>query len=429
MTERIESAIPNRTPARKSSAADREILQNYLDDIFDTPVLETEEQHELFRNREVAEQQLRAELATIPAVAERLVARWHDRRAHGRVSGALSRWHRDGKPADVNAQIDRTLSQVEEVLDDLSDRADLDRATRERLLKRLAESVEAAEIALPVLLEIQDELNGLPAKEAFGRCRRSPRALARANEFHARLTDSKNCFISHNLRLVITCAKAFRNRGVPFLDLIQEGNVGLIRAVEKFDFRRGYKFSTYAIWWIEQALVRAVANDSRTIRVPSPILDQQRKVKRLEGAMRAVSDVEPSTSEIVERLGLSMEESDDLRRSFHNEISSALPVAGMDDLTVEDTFAAEEIDDPDEDHDNAALASQLGRLLPTLEPRAREVVESRFGLAGRTPLSLAQIGAQLGVSRERVRQIERKALDQLRESTIAQDLGREVGYF
>ena len=159
MTQQIASTVPNRTPARSSSAGDREILQNYLDDIFDTPVLETDEQHELFRNMEVAEQQLRAELATIPAVAERLVARWHDRRAHGRVSGALSRWHRDGKPADVNAQIDRTLSQVEEVLDDLSDRADLDRATRERLLKRLAESVEAAEIALPVLLEIQDAVS------------------------------------------------------------------------------------------------------------------------------------------------------------------------------------------------------------------------------------------------------------------------------
>ena len=252
-------------------------------------------------------------------------------------------------------------------------------------------------------------------------------ALEAANEYRARLTDNKNRFISHNLRLVITCAKAYRNRGVPFLDLIQEGNVGLIRAVEKFDFRRGYKFSTYAIWWIEQALIRAAANDSRTIRIPSPVLDQQRQVKRLETARRAVSSEEPSVAQLVEALGLPDSESDDLRRSFGAEISSHVRVAGTDDLTLEETFAAESIEDPDADMDDDAIRRRMKEILPALDDRARSVLAARFGLGGEPARSLSQIGAEMGVSRERVRQIERRALEQLRDHEVAKELGRELG--
>lgn len=426
-TPSAAAAGGGRAGTKPTAPVEREILQSYLDDIYDTPVLETEEQNDLFRGMENAEAGLRAELATVPGTARKLVERWHDRRAHGRVTGALSRWHRDGSQKNVNRRIDTALRRVEASLVELDGLSARAKTKREKLAKTLAEQVEAAEIALPVLLEILDELNALRAASPRSMRAAERRALDRANEFHARLTDSKNRFITHNLRLVITCAKGFRNRGVPFLDLIQEGNVGLIRAVEKFDFRRGYKFSTYAIWWIEQALVRAVANDSRTIRVPSPVLDQQRKLRRLETSLRPVQSSEPTIGALAEQLGLDTSETDDLRRSFNPEISSQVPVAGTDDLTVEDTLATEPIEDPDADLDNAALTRRLDELLPSLDERAREVVEARFGLAGRQAMSLAQIGKQLGVSRERVRQIERRALDLLRESEIAQELGRELG--
>ena len=410
------------------TASDREILQNYLDDIYDTPVLETEEQHDLFRGMEAAEADLRVELAGIPETAELLLERWHERRAHGRVTGALSRFHRDGKSGDVNVQIDAALTRVERRLARLrSAEAAGDETKLEKQIAGLVDDVQAAEIALPILFEIQETLSERAAGRRSGLSRDTKRRLARANEARARLTDDKNRFIAHNLRLVITCAKSFRNRGVPFLDLIQEGNVGLIRAVEKFDFRRGYKFSTYAIWWIEQALVRAVANDSRTIRVPSPVLDQQRQLRRIESALRVSQTGEPSTAAIVETMGLSDSDGDDLRRSLNPEISSQLQVAGMDDLTVEDTLAADEIEDPDFDFDTEAIRRRLDELLPDLDDRMRDVLESRYGLSGRPALSLAQIGAQLGVSRERVRQIERRALEHLRETAVAQELGRELG--
>lgn len=429
---------PHSHPAANPSkampqAGEREILQNYLDDIYDTPVLETEEQNELFRGMEAAEAGLRDALARVPEVAELLLERWHARRAKGLVTGALSRWHRDGKPAEVNAQVDTALEQVDETLRALRSCGSASTSAAKALAKRLAEQVGEAEIALPLLLEIQDQL-GQRARErrpnlSPNLSRASRQQLAIANECRAQLTDNKNRFIAHNLRLVITCAKGFRNRGVPFLDLIQEGNVGLIRAVEKFDFRRGYKFSTYAIWWIEQALVRAVANDSRTIRVPSPVLDQQRQLKRIESTMLVSQAGEPTAAAIADGMGLSISEADDLRRSFHPEISSQRPVAGMEDLTVQDTLAAEPVEDPDFAFDTEAIRGRLDELLPCLDERTRDVLAARYGLGGQPLRSLAQIGESLGVSRERVRQIERRALEQLRETEIAQELGRELGCY
>ena len=264
------SLMPSET---RVAPSDREVLQSYLDDIYDTPVLDTETQHDLFRGMEAAESELRDALAEIPATATAIVERWRERQARGVVTGALSRFHRDGHTTNLNERVDDGVGAIARRLAGLTRTA---QARRSAARSRLSRAVLETEIALPILIEIQDEL--VDRKRALDRDARG--ALSRAQEARARLTDQKNRFIRHNLRLVITSAKGFRNRGVPFLDLIQEGNLGLIRAVEKFDFRRGYKFSTYAIWWIEQALIRAVAQQSRTIRVPSPILDQQRALRR-----------------------------------------------------------------------------------------------------------------------------------------------------
>ena len=409
-------------PSEPSVApSDREVLQSYLDDIYDTPVLDTETQHDLFRGMEAAESELRGALAEIPATATAIVERWRERQARGLVTGALSRFHRDGHTTNLNERVDDGVGAIAQRL------AGLTRTTRSRrsaVRSRLARAVLEAEIALPILIEIQDEL----ADQKHALDRDACEALSRAQESRARMTDHKNRFIRHNLRLVITSAKGFRNRGVPFLDLIQEGNLGLIRAVEKFDFRRGYKFSTYAIWWIEQALIRAVAQQSRTIRVPSPILDQQRALRRLEDHARPISGEEPSIQALAEQMGLDATETDDLQRSLSPEVSSHALVAGANDLRLEDTFAAEVDDDPDEAHDQVALRRRLAEVLPALDERARDVIDARFGLSGQPTASLSQIGARLGVSRERVRQIERRALERLRDHPVATELGGEFGW-
>lgn len=285
-----------RSPARGDARSDRELLQNYLDDIFDTRVLDPEEQLDLLKQMEAAEAALREALAAIPESARWLVARWRERRTQGHVTGALSRRHRDDHDHDLNQIVDRALGEVDQALRQF-EAINPRRAPRRarQAAQRLADRVQAAEIALPILLELHADLTARRGAASEN--------LLRADEARARLSDSKNCFISHNLRLVVRCAKNYRGRGVAFLDLIQEGNVGLIRAVEKFDYHRGYKFSTYAVWWIEQALVRAVSNDARAVRIPSPLMDQQRQLRRLEERLRPTSAGEPTARELAERLG------------------------------------------------------------------------------------------------------------------------------
>ena len=189
---------------------------------------------------------------------------------------------------------------------------------------------------------------------------------------------------------MIHCAKSYRSQGIPFLDLIQEGNLGLIRAVEKFDHRRGYKFSTYALWWIEQALVRAVANDSRTVRIPSPILDKRRKLKQIEGPQRAASALEPTVTDLVERLGIPASEIDDLRRSLAPEISTQAQVGQTDKLTLEETLVDETREEITDMLDAHALGQRFRSILPTLGERERRVLEARYGLSGTLPVRCAR---------------------------------------
>ncbi|MBK7948292.1 MAG: sigma-70 family RNA polymerase sigma factor [Deltaproteobacteria bacterium] len=419
----------NPVAQRDRAPSEREILQSYLDDIFDTPVLGQAEQRDLLEKMETAEAGLREALAGIPQTARCLVARWQERRSQGHVTGALSRRHRDDHDQDLNRVVDEALSAIESALARFE--ADRRRRATRRMraaVEELARLVLEADIALPVLLEIHAELSGRRSDELLDEMEGLRERLLRADEERARLSDSKNRFISHNLRLVVRCAKSYRGRGVPFLDLIQEGNVGLIRAVEKFDYRRGYKFSTYAVWWIEQALVRAISTDSRTVRVPSPLIDQQRKLKRLEDRLRPTSAFEPSALALAERLGLDPEEADELCRSLAPEISTQAVVRGAEELVVEDTLTTEEPREVCAERDLGAIRACFVSLLPTLDAREREVIVARYGLDSRPTQTLAEIGARMGVSRERIRQIELRALAQLREQEALHRLAAEVGY-
>lgn len=404
----------------------REPLEGYLADVRDTPVLSGDEQASLCEVMATSERTLRTAIASVPETARQVVEIWHERRNRRLVSGALSHFHRDASGIDRSQEMDRKLAKIEKTLGQLGAEDAKDPTRRETIRSTLALQLEDAHIALPLLSTILDALPRVADPAEVGGEDALVAILGRANAALARLSDAKNLFITRNLRLVIRCAKSYRGQGVPFVDLIQEGNLGLIRAVEKFDYTRGYKFSTYAVWWIEQALVRAVTTGSQLIRVPTPVLDQQRRMKQIERSLRLTSPDEPSVLTLAESVVDTIEEADDLCRSMIPTISFETPVAGAEDLTVGETLAEVE-PSTSTAFDRGAIKRALEALLPTLPERDRKVIEWRYGLDGEEPLTLAQVGKRLGVSRERIRQIEKQALAILSDTAAAREIAEEVG--
>ncbi len=219
--------------------------------------------------------------------------------------------------------------------------------------------------------------------------------------------------IQANSRLVVHIAKKYNNHGVPFQDLIQEGNLGLMRAVEKFDWRRGFKFSTYATWWIRQAITRALADQSRTIRVPVHMSEQ---ITRLSQATRQLEQVlgrEPTIDEIAKSLDQPPQKIDQILQLARRPISLETPMGEESDSSFGE-FVADESMEPNELAGREMLREQLDEVLRSLTPREAEVLELRFGLVDGTPHTLEEVGARFGVTRERIRQIETKAIRRLR---------------
>jgi RNA polymerase sigma factor (sigma-70 family) len=411
MTPRKVRTVRRRSSESDDSGALLDARHAYMRRVQDVRLLSKQEVAELSSEIDSERAAFADALAPIPGTARLLLERWQDRRDTGRVTAALSRHYRDGSGRDISAQIDADFEKLAKLVE----RRPLPREGIVALL-------EKAEIGFEIWQELFRELHQASLADAeaqrslgvhtvFAR-KRLDRAAGALDRYHAAV--QKVAF--HNLRLVAKCAHRYRNMGVPFMDLVQEGNLGLIRAVEKFEAERGFMFSTYAVWWIQQAMIRALQNQSRTVRLPSHVCEQQVRYRRQYDELVRRLGREPTSHEMSDELGLDLEQTSLLETTLVPIRSMHAPVQGLDDVSFEDALSDEHVSDPIESLDQERVSGAVGRLLEGLDVRERKVLMWRFGLEGDGEAStLGEIGKRLGLSRERVRQIESLALSRLRE--------------
>jgi RNA polymerase primary sigma factor len=428
-------------PAEDFEAArERRPLESYFQEIGGTRTLKREEEVQLAKELEAATGALRGALFSIPLSARHVVARWDALRALSHTGAKLSESAGDEETGEIAARVERAVARLRRQLK-ARDAAASETPPKAAALKRIDAAIgrdlESAQLSLALLAELRQRVLRM-AREMRAARKGSKRLqelefeagmardpfVARALELDDAqdwMTRVKNRFIEHNLKLVVAIAKDYRNLGLSFPDLIQEGNLGLIRAVEKFDHRRGFKFSTYAVWWIRQALVRAIQNHSRTIRLPSHVHDRLQRSQRVKAELTGKLGREPTAAELAPALDTDQGSLEALDRLSREAISLESSVAGTE-KRLEDFVADPKSLIPDAGIDDDRMRQGVGNLIGSLSDREQLILRLRYGLGGNEEHTLEQIGQSLGLSRERVRQLEARALKKLRETMPAQRL-------
>ncbi len=311
-------------------------------------------------------------------------------------------------------ELDLDAGQIDDFYQAL-DELQIEVVAAEEADEPVAEEVEAAEVStdsLQLFLKDVGRVDLLTAAQEVELAKRIERGDHRA----------KQEMVEANLRLVVSIAKRYRNQGLPFLDLIQEGTIGLVRAAEKFDYRKGFKFSTYATWWIRQAVARALADKARTIRMPVHVVEKLNKIVRSERKLRAELGREPNAAEIARDLELTPDEVDQIRRTAQSPVSLEKPVGDEEESEFGHFITDESVPLPEEAAEVTLRKETLEKILSQLSPRERRVLELRYGLNGEHPRTLDEVGRAFNVTRERIRQIENQSLKKLRALADSQKL-------